>query len=110
MPSSACKKKALALGDQVFRRDGKHGRGMAHGAARMRAAAVAHDVGVAEHECDALYRHREYLFFHLPETTLIYTLSLHDALPISSMALCLLLRLFVFRLLRLKRFSTLTLK
>src|SRR5436189_4773131 len=51
-----------------------------------------------------------FFFFNDPATTEIYTLSLHDALPILSMALCLLLRLFVFRLLRLKRFSTLTLK
>src|SRR5207249_11557000 len=57
-------------------------------------------------------------FFNGTAPTEIYTLSLHDALPIFlcrvslflSMALCLLLRLFVFRLLRLKRFSTLTLK
>src|SRR5207302_10833400 len=40
-----------------------------------------------------------------PYTTLFRSVSLF-----LSMALCLLLRLFVFRLLRLKRFSTLTLK
>src|SRR5499426_826424 len=60
--------------------------------------------------------HHLLFFFNDTPTTDIYTLSLHDALPICrvslflSMALCLLLRLFVFRLLRLKRFSTLTLK
>src|SRR6266508_302325 len=51
-------------------------------------------------------RRMDFFFFNDTDTTDIYTLSLHDALPI----LCLLLRLFVFRLLRLKRFSTLTLK
>ena len=48
----------LALGDQIDRGLGDHGRGMAHGAAGMRAAADLHHIGVAEDDaCTRLDRH-----------------------------------------------------
>ncbi len=58
----------LAFVDQLDGSLGEHGRGMAHRAAGMRAAADAHHVGVAENDAHAVSRHVKQVGDHLGET------------------------------------------